>query len=133
MVMSTVFLAKIDLLRPMLQWIRERLVDFDAPTVRKVELASEEALVNIIQHAYRDQPEKIEIEMTIHPNSHVEIALKDNGPPFDPSKKKQVDRSSSWEERAVGGLGIHFIHQNVDEVRYKREQNQNVLVLVKRF
>jgi anti-sigma regulatory factor (Ser/Thr protein kinase) len=134
MVMNTVFLAKIDLLRSMLLWIRERLVGFDAPTIRKVELASEEALVNIIRHAYQDRPEKIEIEMKIHPKSHVEIALKDNGPPFDPSKnKRKVDRSLSLEERELGGLGIHFIHENVDEVRYWREKNQNVLVLVKKF
>lgn len=132
--MHTVFLAKIDLLHSMLFWIRERLVDFDPPTIRKVELASEEALVNIIQHAYQDRPEKIEIEMHIHPNSHVEIALKDNGPPFDPSKKgKKVDPSLSLEEREVGGLGIHFIYQNVDEVRYRREKDQNVLTLVKKF
>lgn len=134
MAMNTVFLAKVDLLHAMLLWIRERLVDFDAPTIRKVELASEEALVNIIRHAYQDRPEKIEIEMHIHPNSHVEIALKDSGPPFDPSKnRKKIDRSLSLEEREVGGLGIHLIHENMDEVRYRREKGQNVLVLVKKF
>lgn len=132
MEMNAVFLAKIDLLRSMILWIRERLVYFDPPTIRKVELASEEALVNIIQHAYQDRPEAIEIEMKVFPKSHVEISLKDNGPPFDPSKKSIVDHSSSLEEREIGGLGIHFIQQNMDEVHYKREHNKNVLILVKK-
>ncbi|HSX11754.1 MAG TPA: ATP-binding protein [Chlamydiales bacterium] len=131
---NTVFLAKIDLLHAMLLWIRERLGDLDAPTIRKVELASEEAIVNIIQHAYQHQPEKIEIELKFHPQSHVEIAFKDYGPPFDPTKKrKDLDRTASLEQREVGGLGLHFIHHNMDEVRYRRERDKNVLVLVKRF
>lgn len=130
--MNNVFLAKIDLLRSMLQWIRACLRPevSDARALRKVELASEEALVNIIRHAYQNRPEKIEIDVKIFPKSQVEITFKDRGPPFNPLQAPPPDLSAPLEERQLGGLGIHFIRQNTDEMRYSREGDQNVLVLI---
>jgi anti-sigma regulatory factor (Ser/Thr protein kinase) len=132
---TAVFLAKIELLRPMLQWIHQRLslMEFDGATLRKIELASEEALVNIIHHAYQNRPEDIHIETKLYPQSHMELVLKDNGPPFDPSKQQTTPAPSTLEDRPIGGLGLHFIHQYMDEVRYKRQGDQNVLILVKKY
>lgn len=127
--MKTTFLAKIELLRPTLLWIREQLKHLDTATLRKIELASEETIVNIIHHA---RPENIEIELKIFPKSHVEITFKDAGPPFNPLQVKPPDQTSPLEEREPGGLGIHLIRQTMDEVRYKREGNRNILTLIKR-
>jgi anti-sigma regulatory factor (Ser/Thr protein kinase) len=117
----------------MLDWIYARIerMEFDAGTLRKVELAAEEALVNIIRHAYQGQPENIEIEIRLFPKSHVEISIRDNGPPFNPLTIRAPDLASSLEEREIGGLGIHFIKKNMDEVRYSRLDNANQLILVK--
>jgi anti-sigma regulatory factor (Ser/Thr protein kinase) len=128
--MNKVFLAKIDLLRSMLDWISTCLVGWDRKSLRKVELASEEALVNIIHHAYQERPEKIEISVKVFPKSHAEIVFKDHGPPFDPLQMKAPDCSGRLEDREVGGLGIHLMRQYMDEVRYHRESNCNVLVFV---
>jgi len=131
---KSVFPARIDLLRVMLDWIYERLelMEFDSSILRKIELASEEALVNIIRHAYQERPENIEIEVRLFPKSHVEISLQDTGPPFNPLKVKAADLTSELDQRAIGGLGIHFIKKNMDEVHYHRRDNVNVLVLIKR-
>lgn len=131
---KNIFPARIDLLRVMLDWIYERIerMEFDPSTLRKVELAAEEALVNIIRHAYQGQPENIEIEIKVFPKSHVEISIRDNGPPFNPLTVHPPDLASPLEEREIGGLGIHFIKNNMDEVRYNRLDNANVIVLVKR-
>lgn len=132
--MTHVFLAKVELLRSMLQWIRDSLqqMDFEPKTLRKIELACEEVLINIIRHAYQDRPEEIEIDVKVFLKSHVEIAIQDHGPPFDPTQAEEPNCSNSLEERGVGGLGIHFVRQIMDEVRYQRALDKNVLILVKK-
>lgn len=130
------FLAKIEVLRSMLLWICDGLIamNVDLATLRKIELASEEALINIIQHAYQGRPGKIEIEMNLYPDCRVAIAFKDSGPPFDPSKYAiKKDQPSHLEEREIGGLGIHLIRENMDEVHYARDHNRNVLLLIKKI
>ena len=127
--MHKVFPAKIDLLHSMLEWIAACLVGWDRKSLRKVELASEEALVNIIHHAYQGRPEPIEISVQVS-KSHAEIIFKDHGPPFNPLQRKAPDCSGRLEDREVGGLGIHLMRQYMDEVRYTREANCNVLVFV---
>lgn len=129
------FDANIDELRSMLKWIGFQIegVGFDAKTLKQIELASEEALVNIISHAYQGRSEKVEIRVAIVPNSCVEITLIDSGPPFNPLNQKTADLSSSLEERIVGGLGIHLIRSIMDDVRYRREGNLNLLTLEKRI
>lgn len=128
------FIAKIDQLRPILKWIREQLanMEFDQAKLKQIELASEEALVNIIHHAYQGRIEDIEIEVDPISKNRVEIIFKDHGPPFNPLEAKEVNLFAQLEEREIGGLGIPFIRQLTDEVRYSREGNLNVLVLVKR-
>lgn len=127
------FIAKVEQLRPILKWIREQLahMKFDQAKLKQIELASEEALVNIIHHAYQGRAEDIEIEVHATLKNCAEIIFKDHGPPFNPLEAKEVNLFAQLEEREIGGLGIPFIRQLVDEVRYSREGNLNVLVLVK--
>ncbi len=126
------FRASIEELHLALLWIKEELkpMNFKLAQLHHVELASEEALVNIIHHAYQGRPEKVEIEVRLFPNSHAEISFVDYGPPFNPLEAKPVDHAQPLEEREVGGLGIHFIRKCTDEVRYARTKEKNVLTLV---
>jgi len=119
----------------MIQWIRSQLYShgFDEINIRKAELASEEALVNIIKHGYKQRTGKVEIELHAF-EAHIEILLRDHGPAFNPLEQEiSFNPLASLEERSLGGLGILFIRQNMDEVRYRREKNSNVLVLIKKF
>lgn len=119
----------------MLSWIREHLQQkgFEAQVVRRLELASEEALINVIQHAYGGKEDRIEIQLTID-HEQVQISIRDWGPPFDPTvEAPPIMPEASLEERNIGGLGIYLIQQIMDEVIYTREENANLLVLVKRF
>ena len=59
--------------------------------------------------------------------------MTDSGIPFDPTQKAEVDITLSAEERAIGGLGIHLVRQLMDEVIYNREDDKNVLTLIKRI
>lgn len=135
MELSAVFLARLELLHSMLFWIEKQLapIGFEKATIRKVELASEEALVNIIRHAYKQGAGQIQIQVKIYPKSHVEIAIHDQGPPFNPlEEERTIDSSIPLEERQEGGLGILLIRKYMDDVLYQRTGDVNILTLIKK-
>ncbi len=119
----------------MQEWIRSQIaiMAFDVSTLRKIELASEEALVNIINHAYKDHPGIIEIHILVYPKNYVEIQIRDKGPPFDPLQHEvKIDKNAPLEERKEGGLGIMMIRKYMDEVHYRRDHDTNILILIKK-
>ena len=97
----------------MLHWIRGELIrtGFDESTIRKLELASEEALVNVIRHAYKEQQGSIEIDIHSNPKNSLRLSLGWRIP-FNPlSLETKVDPLAPLEERTEGGLGILFMRQ----------------------
>lgn len=132
---KAVFSAEIQELHRILEWVRVRLAKkgIEAKAVRRIELASEEALVNVISHGYAGREGKVEIGLTWSPG-HVEIVVRDWGPPFDPlANAPSVDPQASLEDREMGGLGIFLMRQFMDELIYKREKDANVLIMIKHF
>jgi anti-sigma regulatory factor (Ser/Thr protein kinase) len=130
---SFVVLARIDHLSSILERIRKALyaMGWSDSAVRKVELASEEALVNIIHHGYKEGNGQISVEI-VSMDERVEISISDWGPPFNPLLAKQGDLNAPLEEREEGGLGILFMRQYMDEVRYRRDADRNILTLIKK-
>ncbi len=113
----------------MLSWIRSQLSGFPDQTLMKIELACEEAIVNIISHA---KTENLEIEVQVVPKSHAAITFADAGPPFNPLEQADPDLSLSLEERQPGGLGLFLIRQNMDELSYARKENRNQFTMIKK-
>jgi anti-sigma regulatory factor (Ser/Thr protein kinase) len=127
------FEAEIKQLRPMIHWIREQLfaLGLDETNVRKTELASEEALVNVMDHGYKGKSGRIEIEI-LSSSSQIEIVIRDWGVAFNPLEQEVgFDPLATLEEREIGGLGILFMRQYVDEIQYLRKGDANVLTLIK--
>ncbi len=119
----------------MIHWVRLQLLSLglNETNVRKTELASEEALVNIIEHGYQKNEGTIEVELHRF-GTVIEIVLRDYGPAFNPLEREiSFNPLAPLEERKIGGLGILFIRQYMDEVRYRRERNANVLTLIKKL
>ena len=121
----------------------ERLTEsfgFSAPECRAVTRAVDEALTNIIRHAYcgrADRPIELIIR-SIHgrfvqrPGSPkaakgLEILLCDRGTAIKPDQMCM----RALEEVRPGGLGLHFIQQSMDIVEYTRAKRTNRLRLVK--
>ncbi len=120
------FFAEIKEIHPIMQWLKVHLEKkgFDSKTIRRMELALEEAVANIIHHGKKG---KIEIGIDFRGET-VAIVLKDFGPPFDPlTEAPEVDPGK------VGGLGIFLMKQVMDEITYQRLEGANVLTLFKRF
>ncbi len=129
----TEFRAELHSLQAMIAWIRERTqsLGFSPQDFRKIELALEEALVNVIYHAYKGKPGMIELDCHVS-NKKVTFIIKDKGPPFNPLLQSvRIAVPESLEEQKEGGLGIVLIRRYMDEVHYAREDAHNVLTLVK--
>lgn len=92
-------------------------------------LALEECGSNIVNHAFRHDPNKsFEVAFERLGNA-VSIELRDRGPEFDPTKAAQPQNR----EDQAGSWGIQLVRRYMDEVCYRREAGQNVLRLTKRL
>ena len=106
-------------------------VGFDMSTTMSLNLAMEEAVVNVMTYAY---PEGTKGEVRIDAvanDRRAKFIISDKGVPFDPTAKAEADTTLSVEERPIGGLGIHLVRQIMDSVNYERVDGKNVLTLRK--
>ncbi|MBR5706483.1 MAG: SpoIIE family protein phosphatase [Bacteroidaceae bacterium] len=106
---------------------------FDMATTMQINLAIEEAVVNVMNYAY---PEGTKGDITIEAKANkteMSIIISDTGKPFDPTAKAEVDITLSAEDRSIGGLGIHLIRQIMDNINYERIDGHNVLTLMKKL
>jgi len=84
-----------------------------------IELAVNEAVVNVIEHAYRnatDQPVRIEAQLS---PGQIEFRLYDWGRHFDPAAVPPPAFDGSKDH----GFGVYIIEQAVDEIKYSRDEN----------
>ena len=103
-----------------------------ADLVFRVRLVLEEWNLNVMDHGHDDDTHEIDIELTSD-TDEVTIEIIDGGKPFDPLHDAPApDLTSAVGERRVGGLGVHFMRELMDEVLYKRESGKNHLKLVTR-
>ena len=108
-------------------------IGFDPAITMQMNLAVEEAVVNVMNYAYPPSEHgTICIEAKANDN-RLKFTIIDSGAPFDPTVKADVDTTLSAEERPIGGLGIHLVRQIMDSVNYERMDNLNVLTLRKKL
>jgi serine/threonine-protein kinase RsbW len=106
--------------------------DLDERAVRAVQLAVDEACSNIIQHAYGGE-ESGSIDLTCRiEHGRLTVILRDEGRRFDPDSVVPPDLDAPLEERAGGNLGLYFMRNLMDEVRFDFTAQGNVLTMVKR-
>jgi anti-sigma regulatory factor (Ser/Thr protein kinase) len=95
--------------------------------LRGIVLAVDEALANIIRHAYRGAFDRA-IEVTCKGRAdRLEFTLLDQGESPNPARLK----AHPLEEGALSGRGTHIIRTVMDEVCYERAPRGNQLRLIK--
>lgn len=94
-------------------------------------LMLDELLTNVALHAYQGQGGWAEVCVEVLQPIGLLAQIRDKGPEFDPTRRPLVDVSSGIEERQIGGLGVHFIHELADEFAYQREQATNLVTIKK--
>ncbi len=124
--------ATLDSLRPLMAFVSRCLVSrgFSHLRASEVELAVEEALVNVFRYAYPDRPGEVEVRCQAADDGRLVIEIEDEGVPFNLLSIPDPELSPDINRRKIGGLGVFFIRRMIDDVRYRREQNRNVLTLV---
>ncbi len=133
------FFASLTHLYAMLEFIRDFgfLHDVSDQIMDKVILATEEALVNVINYSYPS--EEGEIEITCHylfSPCGIKIDIRDQGVPFNPvssatPQKKIKFPPANLDQIDIGGYGIFIFVGIMDKVEYHRSQEGNILSLIK--
>jgi len=106
---------------------------FNDKEIYAVELAVDEACSNIIEHAYGGEG-KGDIICTCNDlNNGLEIILKDDGEPFDPSDVSPPDFSLELEKLNPRGAGLFLIRNMMDDVDFTfSKEDGNELRMIKR-
>lgn len=99
--------------------------------VMNLNLALEEAVTNIIMYAYPPK-QTAQIYLTAkEQDGRLVFILTDSGQPFDPTQVPDADVTQAADDRKIGGLGIFLIRKIMNEVKYERIDEKNVLTLEK--
>ena len=108
--------ASSEVLSPFRKELRQILTHarWEKKTTEEILLAVDEALTNIIRHAYQDGKGKMAVSVTVA-DDRIEIVLEDWGKKFDPT---QVP-SPELPRNRPGGLGVHFIRTIMDQMVYE--------------
>jgi anti-sigma regulatory factor (Ser/Thr protein kinase) len=110
---------------------KARAARFSDKDVYSIQLATDEAASNIIEHAYAGVS-NAEFELSCaFENNGLVITLVDQGKSLDLSKVEQPDVKADLSQRKIGGLGIFLMRKLMDEVRYEVTGAGNVLTLIK--
>lgn len=103
-----------------------------------LQVVLDEVCSNVFKHAYLPGQSgllcmNLRLDNSLSPQA-LELTLTDQGRPFNPLVKAPPDTSMGWEERPIGGLGIHLVQRLTDDQSYCHSQAQgNQLTLTKRL
>ena len=106
---------------------------FSDKDVYNIQLATDEAASNIIEHAYEKITDGVlELSCGMRDDA-ITIILIDHGESFDPSEVPLPDLKADLSDRKIGGLGIFLMRKLMDEVHYEpKPDKSNVLTMIKR-
>jgi len=93
----------------------------------EITLAVDEALANVIKHAYRGDPNGTVLLSCEAEEGRLEIELRDRGLAFDPGRL--VEKAP--DELRVGGRGLFLMRATMDEVHFERNGDTNLVRLRK--
>ena len=119
--------AEVPLLAEWVEQLGEEL-GLEMPEVFQLNLALEEAVVNVMNYAYEDSG-LIDLTAKVV-DSEIIFVLEDSGKAFDPTQVDDPDITLSAEDRDIGGLGIFLVQQLMSGVTYSREDGKNVLTMI---
>ncbi len=133
--MKTVqFAAKFEFLDEIREYVGNiaRESGFGDKDVYNIQLATDEAASNIIEHAYENISDgMLELSCGVQSDT-IKIILIDHGEPFDPSEIPLPDLKADLSDRKIGGLGIFLMRKLMDEVHYESKADKsNTLTLIK--
>ena len=132
---SVQFTAKFEYLDEIRDFVGKvaRKGGFSEKDIYNIQLATDEAASNIIEHAYEGVSDGVLDLSCGITGDGITIILIDYGESFDPSAVPMPNLKADLSERKIGGLGIFLMRKLMDEVHYEpRKDGSNVLLMRKR-
>lgn len=95
-------------------------------------IAIDEIVSNIVRHGYQNTTGPVTVEVSKRDDTNtIGVRFIDEGIPYNPLIKEDPNVKLSAEERRIGGLGIFIVKKTMDDVKYKYQNDQNILTLIK--
>lgn len=124
--------SELEKLFSLIQELKEELT-LSEEQVFSLNLAMEEALTNVIDYAYPSSEGSIELTACLQGDNLV-FSIADQGIAFNPlTEAPEADIVSDAENRQIGGLGVFLFCQLMDSVNYVRQDETNILQLIKKI
>ncbi|MBN1304064.1 MAG: ATP-binding protein [Anaerolineales bacterium] len=131
---TSIFSARFVNLDSIRDFVGQAAVDagLDERQVYAVQLSTDEACTNVIEHAYGGEcDDPIEVTCNVHYGG-LTVIIRDHGRVFDPGSVPEPDLKAGLAERGIGGLGVYLIRKMMDKIEFESSpQNGNVLTMVK--
>ncbi len=111
-----------------------RAVGFDEQMQCRLQLATDEACANVVDHAYQGlEPGDMEVCCCLDGQTFI-VRVRDWGRGFDPGAVPDPKVTAPLQERTLGGLGLYLIYQVMDSVTFTFDPREgNVLTMKKRL
>lgn len=112
---------------------RDSLGPDESDTIDTLELCLAEAMNNIVEHAYRNEPGHPVEAVLEFPGNGISVTIVDRGAAMPGGRPPETWEGFDPEDMAnlpEGGFGWMLIREQMDEVDYSRQDGQNVLRLV---
>ncbi|RME89216.1 MAG: ATP-binding protein [Candidatus Hydrogenedentota bacterium] len=118
--------------------LENKMKEWQIPEITREDLilAADEAITNIVMHAYanvsdREQEKKVEV-ILLYKENLLELILKDKGKSFNMSRVPAPNIEQNLKGKRRGGFGVFLMKTLMDKVRYRCHLGMNYTILVKR-
>lgn len=101
----------------------------DASAAFALNVALDELVNNVVSYGLADGGDHfLEVRLRVD-GDQLQVEIEDDGLAFDPFDRPAPDTDLPLEERPIGGLGIEIVRQLMDEARYERLGDRNLVTL----
>jgi serine/threonine-protein kinase RsbW len=107
----------------------DQAYDIPPEVLTNLRIAFDEIVTNIVKYG---RSREIRVRCAVRDDS-LETTIEDDGVAFDPLQAPAPDIGAALADRAVGGLGIHFVKNLMSSVDYERVGEHNRLTLLQRL
>jgi len=91
---------------------------FKAKEAKRIFLAVDEVVTNVIMHSYQDNDREKFLMKVIPMSDRLVIVIIDHGKPFDFKEKSRVYTGKADPGQPEGGIGLFLARKSVDEIEY---------------
>jgi len=127
--------AELESLQVFRDFIDECCTSFriSSEVVFDLKLAVDEACTNIITHGYAGMdPGSIILSIRIE-EERILVQITDFGHVFEPVEMPLPDAAAALKNEILGGFGLYFIYQTMDNIEYKSNPEGNALIFTKYY